>query len=81
MLQSLQINIAQLQSQGEQVVAGSKVKVISNWNGQSCGGRSRRSRQGDVFEVESVLLGDNAIVLFLKGERCGIRLDEVEFVD
>lgn len=52
-----------------QQVVGCRVQIISDFNGQSCGGRSKKSLRGRTFEIESVWIEPNQITLCLKDPR------------
>jgi hypothetical protein len=75
--------IKNIQEEARCLVAGRKVRIVSNFNGQPCG-RSRKSLKGTVQTVKSLQLDGYHIWLFLEdGGKCwcGVGLKEVEFID
>jgi len=65
-----------------EIMIGRKAKITSNYNGQSCGGRSKPSLKGKVITIKDVFIGSDSCQIW-DGDinHCFIPVEEVEFID
>lgn len=78
-LRKLKLNAEIIKLQGDSLVVGRPVRILSDYNGQPYG-RSRRSLKGETKTAERVVVDSQGIYLFLRDERVSIPVDEVEWL-
>jgi hypothetical protein len=80
-LRRLKLDAEILQLKADALVAGSPVRILSDYNGQPYG-RSKRSLRGEKMIVERVSIDpcQGHISLWLRGERLSIGEEEVEWL-
>jgi hypothetical protein len=78
-LRKLKLNAEIIKLQGDSLVVGRPVRILSDYNGQPYG-RSRRSLRGETKTAERVVIDSQGIYLFLRDERVSIPVDEVEWL-
>ena len=78
-LRKLKLSAEIIKLQGDSLVVGRPVRILSDYNGQPYG-RSRRSLKGETKTAERVVVDSQGIYLFLRDERVSIPIDEVEWL-
>lgn len=82
-LETLALQAQSLQQQASSVV-GRQARIVSNFNGQPHGGRSRKPLTGKVIEISSVSLYEDGTYSFCSWKpdwiNAGFGPDDIEFL-
>lgn len=79
-LKSIQAKIESLEQEANELVAGRKARIISDYNGQPYG-HSKFSMKGKIIKINNIVFDGYFTCFSGEGLRVGISFSDIEFID